>query len=327
MFQLNKLANDFLVVYQNKMWLKFQKELANSEIKENMLSVIGEEKIKRIFIESPHELIKSHEEFIPQLGSWNTLEEYNSFFKLKKKPKKTDAEKALVEKYTLELNKISAVFNYNTCISKDKCFAYWLAEELDCNTCTYCNRNYTFTISRDKTTGKRNKDTRLTRPQFDHWYSKSKHPLLALSVHNLIPSCAICNSGIKGSTEFDLAFHVHPYVPFKDAYTFSYSIVKDDKYSVKINVSGSKMKDTLSIMKLEELYRAHDDFELKDLIDLAQKYSRNYTKSLFKNLFKETSIDDAEVYRLIFGVDTSDHQKRVMSKFKHDIIEELKKSL
>jgi hypothetical protein len=62
--------------------------------------------------------------------------------------------------------------------------AYDLAQKLKVNVCSYCNRNYTFTI--------RNKSSKSTRPDFDHFYDKGTHPILALSFYNLIPSCILC---------------------------------------------------------------------------------------------------------------------------------------
>lgn len=309
------------------MWKAFEEGLNKSEIKDIVLKEIGEEKIKNLFIELPVELLKSHEKFIPKLGSWNNLSNYNNFFIVRKKRKKSDAEKQMIEDYKLELKKIETLFNYKDLISKKKTFSYWLAEELDCNTCTYCNRNYTFTISKDKTTGRRNDDTRITRPQFDHWFSKSQHPILALSVYNLIPSCSICNSGIKGAKEFKLNDNIHPFIPNSDSYKFSYNLINENQHTVKITSSSQQMKNTISIMKLEELYKAHDDFELRDLIDLSKKYGKNYTKKLFGEMFKGLNLDDSEIYRLIFGIDTVNHQKRLMSKYKHDIIEELRKKM
>ena len=37
------------------------------------------------------------------------------------------------------------------------------------------------------------------------------YPYLALSFYNLIPSCPICNSRLKGNKKFNLKSHVHPF--------------------------------------------------------------------------------------------------------------------
>ncbi len=78
--------------------------------------------------------------------------------------------------------------------------AYDLASKLQVNVCPYCNINSTFTIENG------------TRPEFDHFYDKTTYPILSLSFYNLIPSCHICNSSLKGDKNFSLKTHIHPYI-------------------------------------------------------------------------------------------------------------------
>ena len=69
---------------------------------------------------------------------------------------------------------IESIFNYKYFIglepNKNLYSAYNLAENLNRRSCTYCNRTYTTTMRSCK--GKK-----LMRPQFDHWFPKSKYPL------------------------------------------------------------------------------------------------------------------------------------------------------
>lgn len=72
--------------------------------------------------------------------------------------------------------------NYKKSCQKE-CTAYWLQRQLGVRVCPYCNRMYTTTLfGEDK-----------IRPDFDHFYPKSKYPYLAVSLFNLIPSCSMCN--------------------------------------------------------------------------------------------------------------------------------------
>ena len=50
---------------------------------------------------------------------------------------------------------------------------------LNLSVCPYCNRQYIFGTDNNRKVG----------AQFDHFYSKSKYPYLALSFYNLIPVC------------------------------------------------------------------------------------------------------------------------------------------
>ena len=61
--------------------------------------------------------------------------------------------------------------------------AYWLQRQLGVKVCPYCNRMYTTTLFGEN----------RIRPDFDHFYPKSKYPYLAVSLFNLIPSCSMCN--------------------------------------------------------------------------------------------------------------------------------------
>ena len=105
------------------------------------------------------------------------------------------------------LKGIEHVFNYDSFIDKKKKIydAYKLAETLDIRTCTYCNRNYTSTVITKK-------GDKIIRPQFDHYFDKKSNPLLAISFFNLIPSCSICNSNVKGIQKMSLKDHIQPYI-------------------------------------------------------------------------------------------------------------------
>lgn len=105
---------------------------------------------------------------------------------------KDELEKLSKERYSEEsLNILSEMFEtlYN-CFTK--VIANEVLEKLKIRTCPYCNRNYTFTVKSSCSTEVR---AFTTRPEFDHFYNKSQHPLLALSFYNLVPSCSICNHG------------------------------------------------------------------------------------------------------------------------------------
>ena len=120
------------------------------------------------------------------------------------------------------LKYVNYVFNYDWFINKVKSryCGYDLARNLDTTTCTYCNRNYTNTVISKN-------GIKITRPQFDHYYDKTRHPFLTLSFYNLIPSCSICNTNVKHGIEFKPNMHAHPYIDNSiDEFTFSYEYSK-----------------------------------------------------------------------------------------------------
>ena len=111
-------------------------------------------------------------------------------------------------------------------------------ERLKIRTCPYCNRNYTFTVkSSSSAAGKKF----TTRPEFDHFYCKSKHPLLALSFYNLVPSCSVCNHG-KATDDIGIN-------PYFDGFQSKFGICdKTENVLLNINkIKRTKSKDDFSV--------------------------------------------------------------------------------
>lgn len=233
--------------------------------------------------------------------------------------------------YNLKLNMypelkkdIDEVFKYELFISKKKNIydAYDLAQDLDISTCTYCNRNYTNTIITKE-------GQKMSRPQFDHYFDKKNYPLLKLSFFNLIPSCSICNSGIKLNKPFLLETHSHPYLDdIVDEFKFTYKYDNGNKSGLRINLKSdknSKATKTLEDLELEEVYNANID-TLRDLIKIKQAYSDKYLSILSNQVLEGVNLSREELYRLAFGSQLSKDKllERPFSKFKKDILIELK---
>ena len=153
---------------------------------------------------------------------------------------------------------IRKIFDYNSFINKKQEYnSYSLADNLQINTCPNCNRQYTITISSKKVDGQ------LTRPDFDHYFPKSKYPLLSLSFYNLIPSCKICNSTFKGDKETDIKQHIHPYIDnIINDFSFNYKLASKEKcQSISIEYKDSttkaRIKKTFEMFRIEETYNGH----------------------------------------------------------------------
>lgn len=227
-----------------------------------------------------------------------------------------------------QIESIKQILNYDTWIdySNKSTYnfynAYDLAKNLDIPTCVYCNRIYTKTVI--SISGQK-----ITRPTFDHWFPKSLYPLLSISFYNLIPSCTVCNSGVKGSNPFELDTHFHPYHQSlinneKINYKFSYDHKDYSSFKFKIINKNDFSEKSTNAFKLKEIYETHED-EITDLRKLRDIYSEKYIQMLKNNILKGTSISDDEIYRLAFGthIDESKFDRRPLSKMKKDILEEL----
>jgi len=225
---------------------------------------------------------------------------------------------------------IENIFYYS---DYDKWSAYEIAKKIGLNVCPYCNRTYTFTLGNDIDKG--------VRFEFDHFYAQAKYPYLALSFFNLIPSCHICNSNLKGKAEFTIDTHLHPYLEgFSDNILFSIKPMKAafingdaSAYTIKfkrgVNSTWSRSQlqsaiRNIQTFRLVELYNIHKDY-VDELIKKSIVYSPAYVSNLFLQ-FQGTLFKSREdVERLVVGTYTTedDYKLRVLSKLSTDISKEL----
>lgn len=238
-------------------------------------------------------------------------------------------QKTLPKKYRRRLRTLLCIFDYDGAIGNSKSKSYWLAEHIGRNSCTYCNRQYTFTVS-----GKNN-DERITRPAFDHWFPKSRFPLLSLNLYNLIPCCAVCNSGAKGDKVFQLTKFVHPYEQKDDDPKFKFVPAIADKnkgeWTVVLDrdkVAHPEVDNTIKAFELDRIYNMHGPLEVKEMMEFAQAYSNTYLLQIYNQMKKDfgaVAFSQEDVYRILFGTESvpAKFLDRPLSKMKHDILEYL----
>jgi hypothetical protein len=198
---------------------------------------------------------------------------------------------------------------------------YWLAKELNVNTCPYCNRQYTFTIDKQK----------RIRPQFDHFLSKSEYPHLALSFYNLIPCCPTCNH-IKSVTSKEL---IYPYDEgFHNKCQFQVNhtafMLNNDQIKLELITMSEcdtlfmeKCKNSIDTFALKELYEQHSDY-IEEIIIKAYSYNHDYYDGLIEN-FSKMGKNKNEMHRLIFGnyIDRANNEQRPLSKLTSDLLEQI----
>lgn len=240
-------------------------------------------------------------------------------------------------------NKLLHIFDYDGVFNDaSKKRAFELSKRIGANTCCYCNRQYTFTIEKqhivqDKkgviVVGANNKKERIARPAFDHWFPKSEYPLLSLSLYNLIPCCNVCNSSVKGSVTTDLDKHIHPYVHDGGIPKIAFKVIPSTNPEYKWTIcldrqENSKEDETIKMFCLDDIYKMHDQLELKDIMDLKEGYSDDYIAYLIKSLQENNigaSLSFEDIYRIMFGSEYNDDYvlNRPLGKMKNDIIKTL----
>ena len=225
--------------------------------------------------------------------------------------------------------------------------AYNLAKDLNINVCSYCNINYTHTLKGKTVKINGRNRVKSTRPEFDHFMSKSDHPILGMSFYNLIPSCHVCNSSIKSTAEFNLSEHLHPYVDdfnnikqitvtgcplsmiqkeedFEIIFTDrTPSSQTSDSFVKKRNNKASKCVEDFA---LETLYQPHKD-RILELVDFSRKYNKDSFNNLVNEFQKETEIfktsNDVKRLLLCHHIEDKNINKRPFNKLAKDIAVQL----
>ncbi|WP_312068496.1 hypothetical protein [Empedobacter sp.] len=300
------------------------------------------ENIPSIYVAKPNELRKYinyfDTNFKEEFFHLKKLKNYKTdYIKLSKKKKKSDEEKTqfeelknLVKQCNLLNDFLKIYFSYS---SYDQWKAYELAEKLsnlsDIKVCPYCNRNYISVYSQQHENG-------CTRMKFDHYYDKATYPYLALSFYNLIPSCNVCNSDLKGAKNFYEKIHIHPYedkidnLKFKlkiEDVSFINSISKD--YEIDLNFDDFNNQPDLKLkvenhnetFKIKKLYNFHKDIT-NDIINKFYVYNEERINEIYNSFDGKLFNSENEVKAMIFGPLLSDNI-RPFSKLTEDIIEDL----
>ena len=140
---------------------------------------------------------------------------------------------------------LEGIFDYSAFIRKTKTTwnAYELCKLSKYRTCPYCNQAYAFTVVQQHDIVK-GKTVKSLRPTLDHFLPKSRFPHLAISLNNLVPSCGICNSSLKGDIDFHAVQHLHP---FRDAESIAFSLIDSDGQLVDLRSTIEKENHRLTL--------------------------------------------------------------------------------
>ncbi|MFH7018624.1 HNH endonuclease [Flavobacterium sp. FlaQc-47] len=224
--------------------------------------------------------------------------------------------------------RISSIFSYDNLIeSREPWGAYKLTFALGITVCPYCNRNYIHTSYNEH--GK-------TRPELDHFFPKSKYPFLSISIYNLIPSCHVCNSNLKGAKDFYMEPHLHPFIEHLNGFQFEIKYLDDaieeivpdtETFHIVLNsVTDSEEEKTcinnsIKTFLLNELYNLHKDVA-QELLFKSVYYNKTKIEELKMILGAHSGIDDNFLKRVIIGTyaDINSIGKRSLSKYSYDII-------
>lgn len=212
----------------------------------------------------------------------------------------------------------------------DTCFCRERHEKLlmGIKACPYCNLEYLERL-------KDNKGKDIINYTFDHYASKEKYPFFAISLYNLIPTCTICNSIIKGKVDFleSKEEYIQPYFDdFDDIARFEIQLngipenINDfpGQFTIELKKKNNSVNDndfkkaenTVKFFKVKErIQQNHSDY-IQEILVKIKSYSSDYSKSIEAMGFNASQRES-----IIFGnyIAPEDINKRPLSKLTIDI--------
>lgn len=178
---------------------------------------------------------------------------------------------------------VKNVFKYENYRKTDRPAEYF--NSYNVKFCPYCNKDEVQNIVEiDNATGD---ILRRRLYQLDHFYPRSRHPYLSLSLFNLIPGCASCNAILKGEKDFKISTHFNP---------FDKGL--DDYFQFKINtITPKEYTDiSISIINTQAFPRnAIDDFRIID------RYNQGSAPELIFEMIKLLKLRTKKVQRNILS--------------------------
>lgn len=181
-----------------------------------------------------------------------------------------------------------------------------IVKEADITVCPYCNRDY-INCRADTAAG----------AQLDHFFSRAKYPIFAVSLYNLVPACANCNR-IKNYNAEEFASPFDEDIDWDNDIYFKFPLKGSDDYAIKIKAGTTAIQNNITKMRIEEAYQIHS-LELKELQEKELAYSESQEKE-FNEVLKDRGISNNKIKRIVFGpkITSEDMRKKPLGKMISD---------
>ncbi len=340
MLKIEKHTNDFVNDYTEKLYPYLSEKLKKA-YNEKSYNILKSKKLKYTSEKQLLKVLKYIEDNLKDIISSTPTELKEFCKKIDLKAGNTYRKSRTEQPYKLHaiLNRIFVLdgYEYKICKSSRKEIAYQIVDKLKLKSCPYCNRNYISTYKKDE------ENKKSTRPQLDHFISKSKYPFLACSIYNLIPSCTTCNL-LKSDDDDDEL--INPFEFNSDSFNFNYKLNKDFSFGkisiedIELNIQG--IQSNKKIFLLEELYQGHKDIII-DILNKTHSHSQSFINKsfdfktsddkelismeyIFESIYSEYLSKD-EILKLLYNFELKkeNFHKRPLSKLTLDILTSIKK--
>lgn len=180
--------------------------------------------------------------------------------------------------------------------------------------CPYCNRNFV------------NPATSRTMCDLDHFFSKDKYPILAVSFYNLVPVCHSCNH-VKHKAMLSYSPHDLRYKT-DDILTFDF-FIKDINFLVNPKQIGIEIDESpimtanIEELKLKDMYQLHTDL-IQECIKKSMIFNPVYINYLY-HTYNELFESEGELINIIYGnyLNDESYKRRPLSKLTSDIVKNI----
>ena len=175
--------------------------------------------------------------------------------------------------------------------------------------CPYCDRQYITAF--DNRIGK----TKRTLATLDHFFTKSKYPLFALSLFNFIPACYGCNSVIRAEKQlsiypYKIGFDKLTHFSLKPAHKKAagetienvvdwilgknvpqFTITQTINEELPQGFSETDINNDIKTLNLDEVYAIHTEY-VQDLLQIRRFYENPDYLAFVENLLKSSCFTD-----------------------------------
>jgi 5-methylcytosine-specific restriction endonuclease McrA len=202
-------------------------------------------------------------------------------------------------------------------------------QELNVRVCPYCNRQYITSYYKD--------GNQYTTADTDHYYPYINYPLLSMNIHNLVPSCQVCNSRMKNQRVKDKRMlHLYPYSDESSVLKFKipYNTL-NELYNFKINdvdinivvntrdtIQRTRGDKSIDMFRLVDIYKSHK-IEAYDLKNNIRDYSKEAFDTIISKNYEGVFKDYHQFQELAFPFLNKEPGEEPLLKMKQDIYNQI----
>lgn len=218
------------------------------------------------------------------------------------------------------------VFTYNSYKGKISDFLLEQTHQFEIWNCVYCDM--------EKVSPFNHKGKKVRRFETEHVLDKGNCPLVALSLHNFVPSCGTCNGpAIKGvKTIGDTEAEMKKLSPTNPSYDFWNNVLF--VVNPKTNVSWKRREDNPQNFEIDFVYKDADYQKSVDLFGLKSRYNNDclmdalrlldkkdrFTPVMLKSYAELEGCSEAEIYEREFLIDTYRKEHKRYRKIREDLL-------